>query len=205
MKLNLQGSGVTWQIIPQSTSAEVVNTRIQFGADGKVTALVSDGADDAFYADVTAAIPNGYFDFTIEVDRASSIFDLYFNDQKVFTGQGFGGDIQQVVLFSLMEVEGPVFDLDDLRIFDGVRDLTPSFVSVAPASGTIGAGESVEITVNFDATKLAFGTYQSDILINITNGDRFVVPALLEVKGDAAIEVAPTVLQATVAYKEDTV
>lgn len=204
MKMNIQGSGVTWQVIPQSTTAELVNTRISFGADGKVTALVSNGADDALYADVPATVPEGYFDFTIEIDRASSVFSLYFNDDKVFTGQGFVGDIEQVVLLSLMEEVGPVLDVDDLKIFDGERDLTPSYITVSPITGTISAGQSVTISVTFDATKIAYGKYQSDVIVT-AGTDRLVVPTILDVKGDAAIEVNPTVLQAKVPYREDTV
>ena len=49
MKVNLQGSNVTWQIAPQSSSAGLVITRIGFEMDGSMTALESDGARGGFF------------------------------------------------------------------------------------------------------------------------------------------------------------
>lgn len=205
LKLNIQGTGVTWQIIPQSPTAQLVNTRFSFAANGSIQALVSDGAGGASYVTIPATVPSGYFDLTIEVDRASFVFDVYFNDNKVFTGQGFTGDIEQVVVLSLMEEEGPTLDIDDLKILDGVNEFTPPYLTVSPLAGHLSAGESVEITVGFDATELAFGTYRSDIKIDIAGGiETLVVPATLAVTGDVALEIDQTVLQATVGYKEDT-
>ncbi len=59
LKLNIQGSGVTWQIIPQSPTAQLVNTRLSFNADGSVQALVSDGAGGASYVTIPATVPSG--------------------------------------------------------------------------------------------------------------------------------------------------
>ncbi|HYG20599.1 MAG TPA: S8 family serine peptidase [Ohtaekwangia sp.] len=203
MKINLDGSDVTWQIIPQSPSAGFVNTRVQFGPDGTASALVADGGGTLL--PISAPVPAGYFDLTIEVDRASSEFSVYFNEDKVFTGQGFTGDIEQLVILSLMEVAGPTLDLDDVTIIDGTNDFIPPYLTVSPQSGDLNAGESVEITVNFDATELGFGTYRSDIKVNIADVEQLTVATTLRVYGEPAIEVDPTVLQATVAYREDTV
>ncbi len=64
----------------------------------------------------------------------------------------------------------------------------------------------MEITVGFDARQLAFGTYRSDLKIDIADGiETLVVPTVLAVTGDVALEIDQTVLQATVGYKEDTV
>lgn len=205
MKLNVAGTGVTWQIIPQSTTAQLVNTRVQFSPDGSAQALVDDGAGGAVFANIPAAVPTGYFDLTIETERATSVFNVYFNDEKVFTGQGFAGDIEELVVLSLMEVAGPTLDMDDVQLLDGKREVTPPFINVSPVSGNLGEGQSVEITVNFDATGLEFGTYNSDIHIDIAGVQQLNVPATLMVVGDPAIEVDPTVLQAVVPYKEDTV
>lgn len=204
MKIDLTGSNVTWQIIPQSTSAGSVNTRIQFSPDGSVQAMIFDGSGPVF-ADIPASVPSGYFNLTIEVDRTTAVFVVYFNDQQVFTGQGFAGDIEEVVILSAMEVAGPTLDIDDFQILDGAREFADPFVSVSPDSGILGAGQSVEITVTFDATELEFGIYSTDILIDIAGEAQLEVPTLLNVVGDPAIEVSPTVLQAVVYYKEDTV
>jgi subtilisin family serine protease len=199
MKVNLNGSGVTWQVVPESPTATFVNTRIQFNPDGTASALVDDGAGGAVFAPI-GTTPSGYFDLTIEVDRASAEFDVYFNDDKVFTGQGFAGDIEEVVILSLMEVAGPTMDVDDLQIIDGTNDNGPSFISASPTSGNLPSGSSVEITVTFNSADLEFGTYASALKIDI-GGESLIVPASLRVFGDPNISVNPTVLQTTVDYK----
>jgi len=203
MKLNIQGTGVTWQIVPESPTAGLVNTRIQFGADGVVSALISNGSGGAVF-DAFGTTPSGYFDLTIQVDRDSSYFDVFINDAKVYTGQGFTGNIEEVVILSGMEQAGPTLDLDDIQIIDGIKGDTPQFISVAPSFGNLPAGSSVEIAVTFNASDLEFGTYGANILFDI-DGTKLNVPATLAVIGDPNIYVSPTVLQATVDYKEDTV
>src|SRR5690606_36604460 len=59
--------------------------------------------------------------------------------------------------------------------------------------------------VNFDASGLEFGTYRSDIKINIADVEELTVATTLRVYGEPSIAVDPVVLQATVPYKEDTV
>ncbi len=105
-----------------------------------------------------------------------------------------------------MEEAGPTLDIDDLKILDGTNEFTPPYLTVSPLAGHLSAGESVEITVGFDARQLAFGTYRSDLKIDIADGiETLVVPTVLAVTGDVALEIDQTVLQATVGYKEDTV
>lgn len=202
LKVNIQGTGVTWQIIPQSPTAGLVNTRVQFNPDGTVSALVSDGAGGAAFETV-GTTPSGYFDLTVEVDRDSSYFHIYFDETKVFTGQGFTGSIEEIFFLSLMEVAGPTLDIDDFRIIDGTNEEAPEFITVSPTSGNLPSGASVELAVTFNAGDLEFGTYAANINIDI-DGSKLNVPATLAVVGDPAIKVSPTVLQAVVDYKDDT-
>ncbi|HTJ49679.1 MAG TPA: S8 family serine peptidase, partial [Cyclobacteriaceae bacterium] len=205
MKINVQGSGVTWQVIPQSPSAGFLNTRVEFSADGSARALVSDGAGGGGYLPINAAVPSGYFDLTIEVDRDSATFNIFFNNDNVFHGLGFAGDIEQVVFLSLMEEAGPVLDVDNFQILDGARDTSPGYLTVSPVSGNIAAGESIALTATFNTAGLEFGKYHADVIVDISNLDELTVPTTLTVFGDPAIEVDPTVLQAVVGYREDTV
>jgi hypothetical protein len=199
LKANVQGAGVTWQIVPQSPSTGFVNTRIQFGADG-ITALVDDGADGVFQP--IGATPSGYFDLTIEVDRDSAYFNVFVNNAKVFTGQGYAGNIEEVAILSDMEIAGPTLDIDNLQIFDGEKEEAPEFITVSPSSGTLPAGSSVALNVAFSSEDLDFGNYSSSINIAI-GGTTLRVSASLRVFGDPAIEVSPTVLQDTLAYQEE--
>lgn len=201
MKLNVAGSGVTWQIIPQSPSAELVATRIQFDPAGGMSALIPDGAGGAIF-DPIGTTPSGYFDLTIEADRDSAYFEVFINGNAVYTGQGFAGDIEQVVVLSLMEVAGPTLDMDDFRIIDGEKEGV-SFVNVSPSTGTISAGTSVALNVTFDSNDLPFGTHNANIDISI-GGTTLSVPASLRVFGDPQIEVDPTVLNVTVDYRAET-
>jgi subtilisin family serine protease len=201
MKLNIQGSGVTWQIIPESPTAELVNTRIQFAPNGVVSALIEDSTGAVVF-DAFATTPSGYFDLTIEVDRDSSYFHVFIDGEDVYTGQGFAGDIEEVVVLSGMEVAGPVLDLDDIKIIDGEKEEV-SFLSVSPLSGNLPAGSSVELEVTFNSNNLEFGIYAANINIKVAE-TKLTVPASLRVFGDPDIDVDPTFLQATVDYKEDT-
>jgi subtilisin family serine protease len=200
LKVNIQGSGVTWQVVPQSSSTELVNTRIQFGPDGVMSALVDNGGTAVF--DPIGTTPAGYFDLTVEVDRDSSYFHVFVNNVKVYTGQGFTGNIEEVAILSGMEVAGPTADIDNLQIFDGVKEEAPGFVSVSPTSGTLPAGGTVALNVTFSSEDIDFGNYSSTINIAL-GGSRLRVPATMLVTGAPNIRVSPTVLQDTLAYREE--
>jgi hypothetical protein len=200
-KVNVTGTGVTWQLIPQSPSAGSVVTRIQFGPDGKISALVPNGSAAKFVQIGTT--PTGYFDLTVEADRDSATFKVLVNNDEIFAGQGFAGDIEEVYFLSLMEEAGPTLDVDDFKIIDGVKPQGPSFISASPLSGNLPSGASATIQVKFDATILDFGTYEAFVKIDV-DGYKLNVPATLAVVGDPDIKVSPTVLFAQVDYKEDT-
>ncbi len=196
------GTGVTWQFIPQSPSAGFLNTRIQISPDRSVQALVNDGAGGASFVETGATAPAGYFDLTIEVDRASSEFVLYFNGAEVFTGLGFAGDIEQFVVLSLMEEAGPTLDIDDLQIIDGTKSFEEPYITLEPATGELNPFSTSNITVTYDASDLSFGTYYADVKINVTGGPyAFTVPTTLRVFGEPAIQISPTVLQSELPYK----
>ncbi|MGI9543521.1 MAG: hypothetical protein ACR2MX_09695, partial [Cyclobacteriaceae bacterium] len=115
-RVQLEGEGVTWEIIPQSPSAGSVNTRLRFNANGTIDVLEATAGN---FVSVNASIPTGYFDLRIVVDRASFDFTIYFDNVAVFSGVGFAGDIEQLALLSPMEEAGPTMDLDNIEILDG--------------------------------------------------------------------------------------
>jgi hypothetical protein len=115
--LFFDGSGVTWQIIPQSPTDAFVVTRIQVDPAGNLSALVDNGG--GVFQPIPATLPTGYFTLGIEADRASAIFEVFINGTSVFTGQGFSGNVEQLVILSLMEVGGPIMDMDLVEIIDG--------------------------------------------------------------------------------------
>ncbi len=195
-RINIEGSGVTWELIPQSNTAAFVNTRLRFNPDGSVDALVSDGIGGGIFEPLGVSTPSGYFKVDIVVDRATLDFTILFDGEEVFSGLGFAGDIEQLVLLSAMEDVGSTFDMDELQILDGEVEQGVSFLSVDPVSGSIGAGTSVEIEVTFDATEQDFGTFNANIVANINGGEDepVIVPATLTVFGPPSIAVDPTVI-----------
>ncbi|HTJ49001.1 MAG TPA: T9SS type A sorting domain-containing protein, partial [Cyclobacteriaceae bacterium] len=165
MRVDLtSASGATWQVIPQSPTAHFVNTRIQISPDGTVQVLVADSLGGASFVNVGASVPAGYFDLKLEVVRATAVFSLYFNNVKVFEGQGFAGDIEELVILSLMEANGPVLDIDNLAILDGTPQAP--WLVVSPTSGLVPANSSLPVTLFFDARDLAGGSYYDTLRVH---------------------------------------
>lgn len=189
--VNLTGTGVTWQLIPQSTTAELVITRLQINPDGSMDALVDDGAGGTVFETIIDAVDTSYFNLKLEVERATSEFTVYVDQEAIYTGQGFAGDIEEVVVLSLMETAGPTLDLDDLNIWDGEAPIP--FLSANPEFGNVASGETVEIEVTFDATNLEKGIYKDQIIVfnNDPDEPEVEIPVTLEVINPPVLEVSP--------------
>lgn len=203
-KISLQGSGVTWELIPQSPTASSVNTRLLFNINGSIDALVSDGIGGSVFQSVPFAVPSGYFKVDIEVERATSQFTIYFDDVEVFSALGFAGDVEQLVLLSQMEVSGPTLFVDEIQILDGPVVRGVPFVSVNPASGIIPTGSSVSLDVFFDSSDQSFGIQEASLVVAVNSGagESVIVPTSLNVTGDPAIEIDPQVVIEVVEYNK---
>ncbi|MEM7549610.1 MAG: choice-of-anchor D domain-containing protein [Bacteroidota bacterium] len=200
MDVQVVGTGVTWQLIPQSPTAESVLTRIQFAPDGSIEVLTGEGV----FEQVSATVPEGYFNLRVDAVRATGEYTMYFDNEIVFEGAGFAGDIEEVVVLSLMEVAGPTLDLDNVQLIDGSSDGEADlFATPSPLAGVIPAGGSVDIDVLFDGNR-AFGTYESNFVIGLNDNPgipALEVPVTLNVTGDAGIIVDPTVILAEVDFQ----
>ena len=97
-------SGSTWQIIPQNH--ESVVTRLQVNPEGTLQVLVRDNSGHASFQLIPAVVPNGTFTLSMEVDRKTALFTIFFNGQRVFTGKGFTNYIEQLALLTLNEKAG---------------------------------------------------------------------------------------------------
>lgn len=191
--VKIEGSGVSWEIIPQSPSAESVNTRLRFNGDGTIDAL--SGSD---FMPVDATIPEGYFEVKIIVDKDDNSFSIYFDDEFVYSGIGFAPEIEQVVFLSGMEEEGSTFYIDEVEVTDGDPDAF--FLSVSPSSGTVPFGASTTVDVKFDARALDSGEYTGYIVIssNDSLNSPLEVPVSLTVLAPPTIGVSPDSLAASV-------
>ncbi|MGB5237986.1 MAG: choice-of-anchor D domain-containing protein, partial [Flavobacteriaceae bacterium] len=200
LDVNIQGSGVSWEIIPQSPSAGFVVTRLRFNGDGTIDIL--DGGAGAFVP-VNAEIPEGYFNVRIVIDKDDLGMTVYFDDTLVFSGTGFTPLMEQLVFLSDMAVTGSTMDIDNLEITDGDPD--GFFLSVAPISGTVPFGSSVTAQVKFDARALDPGLYEATINVasNDTNNPTIDIPVSLNVVTPPTISVDPDNLSASVDVQVD--
>ncbi|GAA5042034.1 hypothetical protein GCM10011506_44190 [Marivirga lumbricoides] len=196
--INIQGSGVAWEVIPQSPTAESVVTRLRFNGDGTIDVLT-----DPDFVRIDATTPEGYFDLKIAVDKDDASFSIYFDQELVFSGQGFASEIEQVVFLSNMAVEGSTLDVDNLEITDGDPDAF--FLTVSPSSGTVAAGSTTTVDVKFDARTLDAGEYEAVLAVNSNDSvnSPIEVPVSLTVVRPATIEVSPDSLSASIDVKTD--
>lgn len=196
LDVQLTGSGTTWDIIPQSPSVGLVNTRLRFNPDGSIQALVADSAQGSVFVPVNATIPNGYFNVRIEVERSTSAMRIFLDDVEVLNDQAVAGNIEELVLLTFNEL-GSALDLDNVQIIDGQIDgetETP-FVSAAPTSGTVPASSITTITVTFDANR-PVGLYEGDIVVNVSdvnNNATLNVDATLAVLDDIIPPTGPRI------------
>ncbi len=113
MEVNLLGAlGSTWQIIPQSLTSGNVVTRLQINPDGTFQVLVKNNLGQASFQKLSVAAPLEHLKIGIEVDRATFSFTLFFNDQKVFAGQGFSNTVDQLGVLALNEKAGSIFEMN---------------------------------------------------------------------------------------------
>ena len=199
-QINIQGSGTTWEVIPQSPSAASVVTRIRFNADRSIDIL--DGGASAFIP-IDTVTPEGYFDLRIIVDKDDAALRVFIDDELVFSGRAFASEIEQLVFLTPMESVGSTMDIDNVEIIDG--DENAFFLTVSPSAGVVPFGRTRSAEVKFDARSLAEGVYNATI--NVTSNDEtnpsIEIPVLLTVKTPPTIVVAPEALSAAVDVRND--
>ena len=187
MRLNLDHArGTAWEVVPQDPWSYVA-TRIRFNADGTIEAMVIDNDYEFHWKKIPVATPSGYFDLAVEYNSWGSdtsgfpTYDLYINNQHVFSGTGLAAVIGQVAFVGAMETTGPIMDIDEFALSAG--EYVPAFPKAEPVAGTVQAGQSVNISLEFDASTMKFGSYQSDLVIHIDETDSLIVPTNLTVTG----------------------
>ena len=198
--MEISGSGVTWEFIPQSNTAGSVVSRIRFNPDGSIDVLeASIGA----FVPIETTTPDGYFNIKVIVDKANANFRLLFDDELIYTGLGFASEIEQIVFLSPMEATGSTLDADNVEIVDG--DADAFFLTVNPSMGTVAPGDSALLAVNFSASNLIPGTYLATINVNSNDLDNstVIIPVTLTVTVPPTISVAPDSLSASVNVMTD--
>jgi subtilisin family serine protease len=191
-RLNIEMGGAVVDVFPVSSTGQF-NAAVVFWPDGAIQAMIADAQGNPTWEEIDEPIPSGYFQLSIEVERETSMFKIFFNDKQVFEGRGTGPDIQWVYTGVTANGDGTTYDIDDFRIIDGERRQT--FMVLSPTFGTIPPGGSVNIAVNFNAKSLDLGVYSSDVVL-FNNGDKISVPATMTV-GSPQFSVSPAKIERT--------
>ncbi len=198
--INIQGSGTTWEFIPQSNSAELVNTRVRFNPDNTIDVF---DADIGGFTRISTVVPTGFFNVRIVIDRDDSSLTIYINDNLVHSGRAATNQIEQIVFLSEMESDNATIDVDNIEIIDG--DSNAFFLSVSPIEGTVNFGEETTLSVKFDTRTLDVGQYNATI--NITNNDStntsIDIPVALTVVSPPTINVTPNLLATAINVQTD--
>ncbi len=193
-RINIQGSGVTWDIQPQAPSLRSRNTRIRFFPNGTIGANISGNNYDI----LPITIPSGYFEIKLSIDKDTSQYYLFIDNELVYVGTSFAPVFEEVIVLSAMEVTGSTLDIDNFELIDG-DDHAP-IITVAPTLGTIPFKSSKKLDIKFDARNLEIGSYTA--FINITHNDpnttTVVLPVNFTVVEPPVISVAPEALFAQI-------
>lgn len=199
-QVNIEGSGVSWEIIPQNTVEGFVVTRLRFNGDGTIDIL--DGGSGGFVP-INVPIPEGYFEVRIVIDRDTLGLTVFFDGDLVYSGLGFATAIDNVAFLSDMAVVGSSMDIDNLDVTDG--DPNAFFLSVSPIAGTVPFGSSTTATVTFDARILEPGVVNATITIDSNDPDTpsLDVPVTLTVLSPPSITVNPESLSVSVDAQVD--
>lgn len=131
-------ANATWEFIPQDPTSFVI-TRVRINPDFSIDALDAVAND---YVPTGAVFPaDSYTSVAVVTERATGLFDLYLDGGLVFSGQGFGVDLQNIAILSAMEAgtTGDTFDFDNIQLIDTADPtcgLAPSVpVTEVPTAG----------------------------------------------------------------------
>ncbi|MCH8566624.1 MAG: S8 family serine peptidase [Balneolales bacterium] len=77
-------------------------------------------------------------------------------------------------------------------VLSGISTGMPFITDISPASGSVAAGQSLEISATFNADGYLGGTYESEILISSNDPQQpeFILPAVMNVTGSVSIELS---------------
>ena len=101
---------------PQAPESGSVVTRIQFATDGYIYLLIP----GVGYANTGIQTPKGTFDLQMVLDRATFDYSFYINGELIYSGiPAYAGDIEEIVLLSFNEADGPVMNIDNVVLLDG--------------------------------------------------------------------------------------
>jgi hypothetical protein len=190
MEVNfIYSKGTTWQIVPQSLTNNQVVTRFQVNPDQTIQVLVKDNFGHASYQRINVILPTGYFHLSMEVDRKTSLFTIFFNGQRVFTGKGFSNSLEQVAALSLNESEEASMQINMVNwdvyypfyligcnpLVLIASDNENNYSDLSKVTGSLEPGASVTRSVGFSESDLIPGTYRDSLKVSTNDPDNPIV------------------------------
>lgn len=185
---NDAGSGLSWSVQVQFDAA--LNQAINTGFTGGTLPLLKDQ----------------WVELRVEIDLDADTQTFFYNNQALYTGtwtgEVSGSGALNIGAVDLFANNASSVYYDDISLASPVQPPAtcdaPSdipWASVSPSNGSTPGGGSTPVTVTFDSTGLAAGTYTANLCIDSTdpdpgpgNGtDLVVVPLSLTVEAPTAV------------------
>lgn len=155
--------GVSWYIRPEAEESR--NGTIIFDPAGNIIVEYFSGVAHAprLYDTLSVTIPEGYFNIAMEIDKRSGNFKIFMDNNEVFEGRAFIAEVEYITFLSGKESAGPTLDVDNLMVYHA--EFIPEYLTLSSYHGTLPAGESLDIQVNFDGNMLDYGVWHQDLLV----------------------------------------
>jgi hypothetical protein len=202
-KVMIVGQGTSFAVSPLALPSYFAVTTVTFAEDGSTRVVTYNAQEESFdIQQIRTPVPTGYFTLSIELDKATNTFHVYYDQNLVFTGTAPFGSINAVAFESDNRSAGQHFYIDNVTVREGGITSVPQFLQVSPAAGTLAVGDVVTLTAKADARGLQPGTYGASIAADMDSGlGEHNVPVLFTVTGGAsAMKVSHDAIDATIDY-----
>ena len=200
-KIMIVGQGTSFALSPLALPSYFAVTTVTFADDGSTRVVSYNAQAESFdVQQISEPVPTGYFTLSIELDKATSIFNVYFDQKLVFTGTAPFGSINAMAFESDNRHAGQHLYIDNVVLRqDGMASI-PDFLNVSPISGVLAPGEAATLTVKANAQGLQAGTYGANVVAMVSDGiGQHSIPVLFTVTGGAsAMKVSHDAINATV-------
>jgi hypothetical protein len=181
-----------WQYVPTTFDGEsyfiMLNTYDDAGAnnnwsvqvrfDGAANQVVNDGGSSG---GTLPLVRGRWVEIRVEIDLDTDTGAFYYDNQQLYSGtwsgQVSGGGAQAIAAVDLFADDSSVVYYDDMSLVDANQPPVCSnpadvpWLSVSPTSGTTAPGVTTPVTVTFDSTGLAAGTYNANLCVTSDDPD----------------------------------
>ncbi len=210
-----QWTYTAWQFVPDNTTGVsyfiLLNSYDDAGATNNWSVQVQfDSAQNLVINDGVSGgnlplVKGQWVEIRVEIDLNANTQAFYYNNQQLYTGswseEVSGGGAVNIGAVDLFANNASSVFYDDLSLVNASQPVACDapedipWASVNPTNGSTAGGGSTPVTVTFDSTGLAVGTYNGNLCVTSNdpdtgpgNGtDLVIVPLELMVQGPTAV------------------